>query len=262
MWVGGCVTAPATWASPPGRRRRSVHRLAKMAPRCRFGAFVYTVAPLRTDVGTQKCTQIGGNSLSELFWGICVHCCAASCDASCDASCVGWHERPNRHGVPAAPPRWPPPLVGKTGPTRAVPPLAWRLRRGSNPHEPPKSHKVQAVPAPLAPQGADIGACGAQGYRKCSSTATKCITHLSCDYSGSLGRTGHSRCYLSLLRESLSRSLRPCSLPASLLRVRGSFMGAARTWRHIGSLGCQARGIDVVGALRHFGLDVMCHIPQ
>ena len=43
VWVGGCVTARAAWASPPGRRHRSVHRLAKMAPRRRFGAFVYTV---------------------------------------------------------------------------------------------------------------------------------------------------------------------------------------------------------------------------
>ena len=43
-WVGGCVTAPATWASPPGRQRRSVHRSVEMASRCYFGAFVYTVA--------------------------------------------------------------------------------------------------------------------------------------------------------------------------------------------------------------------------
>ena len=49
--MGGCVTAPATWASPPGRRRNSVHRSAKMAPRCRFGAFVYTVAPWAWVVG-------------------------------------------------------------------------------------------------------------------------------------------------------------------------------------------------------------------
>ena len=47
VWVGGCVTAPAMWASPPGRRRRSVHKSVKMASRCRFGAFVYTVALLR-----------------------------------------------------------------------------------------------------------------------------------------------------------------------------------------------------------------------
>ena len=101
VWVGGCVTAPAAWASGPsalasrgswGRRcrgapsptrsrerpweRRSVHRLAKMTSRSRFVPFVYTVATR-------------GSS-------------------SCDASCVGWHECLNRHGVPAASPRWPP----------------------------------------------------------------------------------------------------------------------------------------------------------
>ena len=31
----------------------------------------------RATVGTKKCTQIDGNGLSEPFWGICVHCCAA-----------------------------------------------------------------------------------------------------------------------------------------------------------------------------------------
>ena len=142
VWVASCVTASAAWASGPGAlasrghgavdvvgpvappghasRRgwgsRSVHRLAKMASRVRFGAFVYTVAPLWTDVGTQECTQIGENSLSGPFWGICVHCCAVSCavsctvscDASCDASCGGWREWLNRPGVPAAPPRWSP----------------------------------------------------------------------------------------------------------------------------------------------------------
>ncbi len=45
MWVGGCVIAPVGRISPPRRRRRSVHRWAKMASRRRFGAFVYTVAP-------------------------------------------------------------------------------------------------------------------------------------------------------------------------------------------------------------------------
>ena len=93
--------------------RRSVHKLVEMASRHRFWSFVYTVAtreghargrgdervytdrpkwPLgavlghlctllrlarvtREAVGTQECTQIGGNGLSELFWVICVHCC-------------------------------------------------------------------------------------------------------------------------------------------------------------------------------------------
>ena len=86
------------------RGRRSVHRSAEMTPRSRFGAFVYTVGlwawvvsglgiaivytngrigPLRTGLG-RLCTLLR----RELY----------------DASCVGWHERPNRHGVPAAPP--------------------------------------------------------------------------------------------------------------------------------------------------------------
>ena len=145
VWVGGCVTALATWASPPGRRRRSVHRSVEMAPRCRFGAFVYTVGPwawvvgglgiaivytngrigplraglghlctllgfariVRATVGTQECTQIGQNGPSEPFRGICVHCCDASRDTNRDASCVRWHERLGHHGVPAAYPRWP-----------------------------------------------------------------------------------------------------------------------------------------------------------
>ena len=60
----------------------------------------------RAAVMTQECTQIGENSPSEPFWAIRVHCC--------DASCVGWHERPNRHGVPAAPLGGPPlPWPGK-----------------------------------------------------------------------------------------------------------------------------------------------------
>ena len=145
MWVGGCVTTPTAWASPPGRRRRSVHRLAKMASPRRFGAFVYTVAPwvwvvgglgiaivytngrigplravsghlctllrlariVRATVGTQECTQIGQNGPSAPFWGICVHCCDASRDTNRDASCARRHERLNRHGVSAAPPLWP-----------------------------------------------------------------------------------------------------------------------------------------------------------
>ena len=57
--------------------RRSVHRSVEMAPRRRFGAFVYTVA-------TRVAIQIAPR-----------------------AACVRWHERLSRHGVPAAPPRWP-----------------------------------------------------------------------------------------------------------------------------------------------------------
>ena len=69
------VRAPAGSACPQGQR--SVHRLAKTASWSRFGPFVYTVATLWTDVGTQECTQIGENGLLAPFWGIRVHCCGA-----------------------------------------------------------------------------------------------------------------------------------------------------------------------------------------
>ena len=69
------VRAPAGSACPQGQR--SVHRLAKTASWSCFGPFVYTVAPLWTDVGTQQCTQIGKNGLLAPFWGIRVHCCDA-----------------------------------------------------------------------------------------------------------------------------------------------------------------------------------------
>ena len=100
VWVGGCVTTPATWASPPGRRRRSVHRSAKMASRGRFGALVYTVA---TRVAT------GGTS--------------------------GSTARARRQRLLAGPSR----LVGKTDSERVAPLLGWHLHRGVNPHEPLKS---------------------------------------------------------------------------------------------------------------------------
>ena len=80
VWIGGCVTAPTAWPSPPGWGRRSVHRLAKMASRCRFG-------------------------------GICVHCCDA-------------------------------------------------IRRGSDPHKPPKSHNCSAYQRKHhTPRGRTRSAC-------------------------------------------------------------------------------------------------------
>ena len=80
VWVGGCVTAPASWASPPGRR--GPHRQA----------------------ATQECTQIGGNDPSGPFWGICVHCCAVGlgCGWPWDRNSVHkWEDRasPRRIGA-------------------------------------------------------------------------------------------------------------------------------------------------------------------
>mgnify|MGYP000905878575 CR=1 FL=1 len=108
VWVDGCVTTPATWASPPGRRCRSVHRSVEMAPRCRFGAFVYTVAP-RVAIRVATRAASGGTSASA----------ATAC----------------RRHLLAGPSR----LVGKTDSARVAPLLGWHLRRGVNPHEPPMS---------------------------------------------------------------------------------------------------------------------------
>ena len=43
------------------RGHNSVHKSPKTSSPHRIGAFVYTVGLLWTDVGTQECTQIGGN---------------------------------------------------------------------------------------------------------------------------------------------------------------------------------------------------------
>ena len=75
---------------PPGAK--SVHRLAKTASWSCFGPFVYTVAPLWTDVGTQECTQIGGNGLSTPFRGICVHCCAVADNRGYARVYTDWHK--------------------------------------------------------------------------------------------------------------------------------------------------------------------------
>ena len=118
VWVGGCVTARTAWASPPGRRRRSVHRLAKMASRRRFGAFVYTVAT-RVAIRIVTRAALGGTS------------------ASTTTAC--------RRRPLADPSR----LAGKTDSARAAPLPGRHLRRGVNPHKPPKSlRKSITVDAP------------------------------------------------------------------------------------------------------------------
>ncbi len=113
-------------------RRKSVHRSAKLASRRRFGALVYTVAPLWTGGATQECTQIGENGLSAPFWGTCVHCCDASF-ATRVAS--GGTSIPTTMACRRRPLAGPSRLVGKTGSARVAPPLGWHLRQGSNPHK-------------------------------------------------------------------------------------------------------------------------------
>ena len=129
---------------------------------------------VRATVGTQECTQIGQNGLSAPFWGVCVHYWAVGlgCGWPWDRNSVHkWEDRasPRRFGAfvytvatrvairiatRAAPGgtsastatacrrrllAGPSRLVGKIGSARVAPLPGWRLRRGSDPHEPPKS---------------------------------------------------------------------------------------------------------------------------
>ena len=88
--------------------RNSVHKSAKMASRCHFRVFVYTVA---TRVAIRIATRAASGGTS----------------ASAAMAC--------RRHLLAGPSR----LVGKADSARVAPPLGWRLRRGVNPHEPLKS---------------------------------------------------------------------------------------------------------------------------
>ena len=176
MWVDGCVTALVAWASPPGRRHRSVHRLAKMASWRRFGAFVYTVVPWAWVVGGLGIAIVYTNGrIGPLRTGL-GHLCTLLC-------CCGqtWGRRSVHRSVKMASRRrfgafvytvatrvairiatraapggtsasatmacrrrllvGPSRLVGKTGSERVAPLLGWYLRRGVNPLEPLKSLK-------------------------------------------------------------------------------------------------------------------------
>ena len=70
VWVSGCVTALAAWVSGPSALASRGHGVADV---------VGPVAPpgraSGRGGGAKECTQIDENGLSELFWGICVHCC-------------------------------------------------------------------------------------------------------------------------------------------------------------------------------------------
>ena len=208
VWVGGCVTTPATWASPPGRRRRSVHKSVEMAPRGRFGSFVYTVGPCAWVVGGLGIAIVYTNGrIGPLRAGLGHLCTLLGCCAVVDrredaivytdrrkrslraglgrlCTLLRCCERPwGRRSVHRSPKMasrgrfgafvytvatrvairiatraapggtsastatacrrrplaGPSRLVGKTGSARVAPLPGWRLRRGVNPHEPPKS---------------------------------------------------------------------------------------------------------------------------
>ena len=112
--------------------RRSVHRSAEMASPRHFGAFVYTVGPWAWVVGGLGIAIVYTNGRIGPLGAVLGRLCTLlgrEGRASCNASCVRWHEHPNHHGVPAAPPRWPTsPLVGKTGSARQAL-RKWRHRQ-------------------------------------------------------------------------------------------------------------------------------------
>ena len=153
VWVGGCVTARTAWASPPGRRRRSVHRLAKMAPRRRFGAFVYTVAPWAWVVSGLGIAIVYTNGRIGPLGAVLGHLCTLLQLARIVRTTMGSRyesrrELPAPGGTSASttmacrrrPLACPSRLVGKTGSERVAPLPGWHLRQGVNPHGPLKSH--------------------------------------------------------------------------------------------------------------------------
>ena len=151
VWVGGCVTALATWASPPGRRRRSVHKSVEMAPRRRIGAFVYTVGLLRCceQPWGRRSVHKSAEMASRGRFGAFVYTVATrvairiATRAAPGGTSASTATACRRHPL-AGPSR----LVGKTGSERVAPLPGWHLRRGVNPHEPLKSLIARLVAGP------------------------------------------------------------------------------------------------------------------
>ena len=155
------------------RRRKSVHRSAKLASRHCFGAFVYTVAlwawvvgglgiaivytngrigPLdavlghlctllrlarivRATVGTRKSVHRSAKLASRIRFEALVYTVATRALRCELRRVVRAPQPPWRAG--GAPLLVASPLVGKTGSARVAPPLGWHLRQGSNPHKSP-----------------------------------------------------------------------------------------------------------------------------
>ena len=193
--MGGCVTAPATWASPPGRRRRSVHRSVEMASPRRFGAFVYTVAPWAWVVGGLGIAIVYTDRLKWPLGAVLGHSCTllgccAVVDRRGDATVyTDCRKRPLRAGLghlctllrresryesrrelrqvarAPQPPRradGTPSLAplawsGKTNSERVAPLPGWHLGRGVNPHEPPKSLLLSTVPETSGAESFEVG---------------------------------------------------------------------------------------------------------
>ena len=121
----------------------SVHRSPKMASRGRFGAFVYTVASRevpRGDAGGRNSVHRSPKMASRRRFGafvytvttrVAIRIASRSAQGGTSASATMACRRRLLAGPSC--------LVGKTGSARAAPLPGWHLRRGVNPHKPPKS---------------------------------------------------------------------------------------------------------------------------
>ena len=123
--------------------RNSVHKWEDRASPRRFGAFVYTVA-LREDRASDRGDAVVYTDRRKWPLGaVLEHSCIllrresryeyatrAAPGGTSASTATACRRRPL-----AGPSR----LVGKTGSARVAPLPGWRLRRGVNPHEPPKS---------------------------------------------------------------------------------------------------------------------------
>ena len=108
VWVAASLPWRRGGRHRHAARRRSVHRSVEMAPRCRFGAFVYTVALWAWVVGGLGIATVYTNGRIGPLDAVLGHLCTLLRRELYDANYVGWYEHLNHHGVPVAPPCWSP----------------------------------------------------------------------------------------------------------------------------------------------------------
>ena len=166
---GVFVYTVATREAPRGDAggRNSVHRSPKTASRGHFRAFVYTVAPWAWVVGGLGIAGVYTNGrIGPLLTGLGHLCTLVRRESRYESR----RELPAPGGASAStatacrrrPLAGPSRLVGKTGSARVAPPRGWHLRRGVNPHEPPKSLRLRPANEPVStdkthPYAADCG---------------------------------------------------------------------------------------------------------
>ena len=129
----------------------SVHKWEDRAPPRRIGAFVYTVG-LREDRASDRGDAVVYTDRPKWPLGaVSGHLCTL---LRRESRYESRRELPASGGTSASaatvcrrrPLAGPSRLVGKTGSERVAPLPGWRLRRGINPHEPPKSQIIWESP--------------------------------------------------------------------------------------------------------------------